>query len=492
MKERIIILAETDMNNSWILCGVAACLLLVTVSCSTSADAVLEEEVASADVKQDENPDAYDEEEHLFDDVPDDGIPQVITLQSAPSGQVVTKGTGTVGAVRKNGTGTGGDTEKDSHWQYEDIYVLMMTDDKYALYKEDIDKEWYYTSINLKKDGIYSSKGYQFDNTFWSRPEKDAEGKYTLNYREDPRSKGDLRYYPYSNGEKDEDGKIIERKSRFFAYYIDDAAVETVAGSPKIEGLEETVTKPTRATVKFHIDGSQDLMCGYASAVYPYKGEYKTLTYFSARSARAGVIPALNMEHLLTRFQFRIVAGDNDVYGTEKSSPVTVTAIKVRSKSVGTMLVAAKDFDEYKNGYCEISDWSNDEWFSLKEIDKTQTPSIGAGKPKLKALSPVEMNAGMTPDIGEALFVQPGQEKYELVLCTSQWLNGDGPNVGGSYEKKEEIMLEISSEDIPKFERGMSYNVTIYVYSYQEVKIQVKANAWEAGGDVEIGGDEWK
>lgn len=476
------------MNKTWILCGVAACLLMVTASCSTSADAVLEEEVASTDVKQDENPDADDEEEHLFDDVPDDGMPQAIILQSAPSGQVVTKGTGTVGSVKQSGTGTGGDTEKDSHWQYEDIYVLMMTDDKYALYKEDIDKEWYYTSINLKKDGIYSSKGYQFDNTFWSRPQEDAEGKYTLNYREDPRSKGDLRYYPYSNGEKDEDGKIIERKSRFFAYYVDDAAVGTDdAGSPKIEGLDDA--KPTRATLKFHVDGSQDLMCGYASGQY----NDKILTYFSARSARAGVIPALNMEHLLTRFQFKVVAGDNEVYGTEKSSPVTVTAIKVRSKSKGTMLVAAKDFDEYKSGYCEISDWSNDEWFSLKEIDKTQTPSIGAGKPKLKALSPVEMNAGMTPDIGEALFVQPGQDKYELVLCTSQTLNlSDDPAVDHSYVKEEEIKLEIKDEDIPKFERGKSYNVTIWVYSYQEVKLQINATAWEKGKDVnDVGKDNW-
>ena len=433
-----------------------------------------------------------DSEDHLFDDIKDDGKPQPIQLRSTTNNGVeVTKGTGTVG----------GD-EVDYKWQYEDVYVLMTTQE--ALFKgksktaptvevDDVAKGWGFTTINLPDAGreFFPDYGYQFDNTFWCRPEDDGEGSFNVNYVIDPRSKGAMRYYP------------TQGKSHFFAYHVDDAYVaKDAAGSPKLK--RDNTEKPTKMMLDFKIDGSQDLLSGYASADY----HGTTVRKFDAKSARAGVIPVLGMDHMLTRFRFKLTTsdlnntGDASVFGVPgKSSAVTIDSIKVLSHSKGTMTVACKDLDGYPAADDRITwDMTVKDSLFLQQLSGTPA-TLDDGKQPLVELVPVTMTKEefwdetahryLAKPIGESILVEPNQTEYELFLYTSQTLNLSGdPAVGGPYVKKERVDLVIKSTDIPKFLRGYSYDVTIFVNSYEDVKLEIKLERWQQGGGISIGGDE--
>lgn len=490
------------------LLSTAGILLSALLSACSSGDELTAEEPADQTLMQE------DPEEHLFDDIEDDGKMQPIRLCSTVGYSVdVTKGTGTVGA---------NDEDQKWQWQYENIYVLMTTEE--ALFKgyvksapsvlvDDKAKGWGFTTINLPVAGreFFDDYGYQFDNSFWCRPVAGDDGKFEINYTQDPRSRGAMRYYP------------TQGKSHFFAYYVDDAGKYNDGGkekpiwdatgedvnantvSPLIEWKDNT-SSPDKIIVPFQIDGSQDLLSGYASA--DYKGT--PVRKFDSRSARAGVIPVLGMEHMLTRFRFKLTAsdlnntGDATVFGVPgKSSAVTVDSIKVLSRSKGTMTVACKNLDNYPEADNRIA-WDETTRDSLFLQQLSGTPaSLPDGKQPMVKLEPVTMTKEVFWDdvakhynskqIGEAILVEPNQTSYELFLYTSQTLNLSGdPAVASPYVKKERVDLVIESEDIPKFLRGHSYDVTIYVNSYEEAKLEIKLESWQSGGGISIGEDTMK
>jgi hypothetical protein len=185
-----------------------------------------------------------------------------------------------------------------------------------------------------------------------------------------------------------------------------------------------------------------------------------------------------------------------------KTSAVQVDSIKVLSQSKGTMMVACKNWEDYP-AYDENIKWTGEEKDSLALRESTGAPaSLPEGKPNLRKFTPVnfkDREAEMWDKehdiyypirVGEALLVEPNLAEYELFLYTSQTLNDyeGGPQV----RKKEKVSLKIKSADIEKFKRGETYKVTIHVQSYREAKISIRLKAWEQGGDVEIGGDEWE
>lgn len=470
-------------KTKFLVIGTLSCLLML--GCSSG------EELPLLNGEKPGQQAEEDPEDNLFDDVLDDGEPQAIVIRSMATDAVsVTKGTGTVGSMTMTGSdelSDAGDYRPDDYgWQYEDIYVLMTTEE--ALYSDDIAKGWGYASINLPNSPMPSlGKGCQFDNSFWCRPETDGEGNYIVNYVKDPRAEGAMRYYPMSG------------KSNFFAYYADDSSTEQDEhSSPKLKW--DNNSAPTKLTLNFKIDGSQDLLSGYASA--DYRGT--TVRKFDAKSARAGVVPVLGMDHMLTRFRFFLTTsdlnntGNSEAFGVPgKSSAVTIEAIKVKSPhSEGTMTVACKELADYPVADNRIS-WKDNtqELLSLKQLSGIPA-DIDNGKHPLIDLVPVTMTKDVywsetqhryVPQrIGEALLVEPNQTEYELYLYTSQTLNLSGD----PFVKKECLELTIKSSDIPKFLRGSSYDVTIYVNSYQEVKIQIELQKWETGGGIVIGGDD--
>ena len=249
--------------------------------------------------------------------------------------------------ARTRGTGTvGGLTPETNKWQYEDIYVLMTSSDADCLdtiVTEAGDKyvpKWDFTSV--KGVGPFLKK--QFDGKFWARPyEKEGENatKWGLDYKIDqnewwchlPIDK----YYP------------MKGKSQFFAFYIDDACA-TVDTKPYDgdAGEDGTHTQSfshahpvytfdadsTYMTVDFKIDGTQDLMVGTAA-----QGDTYEELGFSAQSARAGIVPSIKMNHLLSRLTFDVK------WGHESAEMVQIDAIRVLSENQGKMKVA------YSNAY---------------------------------------------------------------------------------------------------------------------------------------------
>ena len=261
-----------------------------------------------------------------------------------------------VSGARTRGTGTVGSMDPNQNlWQYEDIYVLMTSTQTRKHYPYwQTEATWGFTSALGNGPFLFD----QFDGSFWARPsDSNKKGNvsvsvldYTIDRNEWWWGGSIDRFYPLSGG------------SHFFAYYIDDAVADSVEvdlkfkekqdGEEKTSGRESSHAYPKlnlndtkdAYSVKFDLDGSQDLMAGYATV--PTDGYAAQDNGFSARSARQGVVPQISMNHLLSRLTFEVVKGG------ENFDRVTLKGIKVESKDKGTMTVAV-------NPDSENMDWKN-------------------------------------------------------------------------------------------------------------------------------------
>lgn len=267
------------------------------------------------------------------------GLQPVVLSMTTTSADVNvgTRGTGTVGST---------DAEKNN-WQYEDIYVLMTSSDVDCLMDADITvageekSGWGFTSVNGKGPFLLQ----QFNGTFWARPyvksEDNGAKTWGLNYRIDENEWWDGaaidKFYPMTG------------KSNFFAFYVDDACSTEdktpyagTEGAPNVQAFTHfhpvyTKTADNTMTIDFAIDGSQDLMFGTTNNI---NETYQNLG-FSAQSARAGIIPSITMDHLLSRLVFNVIKG------APSTDMVQLDKIKVLSESTGTMVVAYKDKANY-------------------------------------------------------------------------------------------------------------------------------------------------
>lgn len=243
-----------------------------------------------------------------------------------------------VSGARTRGTGTvGGILDADNVWNYENIYILMTSEQDLSDNGID-DPVWDITDAG----GVGPYLKQQFDGSFWARPSQvstnngnDGSNKaiWTLDYKVD--------HNEWWYGAPIDKFYPLKGASQFFAYHIDDAMVdaaseEAPANAYTVEGKEHkypTVTKANnKMTVDFKIDGSQDLMAGYAAI--PSNGYAAQDGGFSAQSARNNEVPQITMEHLLSRFTFQVVKGD------ENFEKVTLDAIELNSKASGTLTVA--------------------------------------------------------------------------------------------------------------------------------------------------------
>ena len=378
-----------------------------------------------------------------------------------------------VSGARTRGTGTVGSMDETKNlWQHENIYVLMTsTQDK----DKDGNSEWGFTSALGNGPFLYE----QFDGSFWARPTVSDNNISVLDYTLDRNEwwwGGSIdRFYP------------LQGASHFFAYHIDDAfaedGVETFADVTLEDNSvartcvnEYPTLTPNEAkdaySVKFDLDGSQDLMAGYAPI--PETGYAADDKGFSARSARQGTVPQISMKHLLSRLTFEVVKGGDNF------DRVTLQGIEVVSKDKGTMIVAVNPNFEDENPWESVGNitWAEGEGsteaFALKQVadkyivdengvagtytvgednydvyyniydglyanvdgNKTtltadqvegevENPaaktSLEGGKAKLVDFADVDLkNFGLeknfSKSVGEAMFVAPGVEEYTLSL----------------------------------------------------------------------------
>ena len=497
-----------------------------------------------------------------------------------------TRGTGTVGA------GTSGD-----EWRNEELYILMTSSDVHCLKDYNVFKDnpdsilvgadivtggspddktwtgWGFTTLNGEGPWLRE----QFNGAIWARPQKDG-GKWNLIYNTTPNignndyylNAGVNRFYP------------INGVSDFFAFYVDDAckyqfnqgeegyvaaedfdyttkAVATGLNDPNyvlykasaddseynyplgpLDAHYPLITKDTvnrQMSIKFRIDGTQDLLAGRAERETGYeKG-------FSAKSARRGITPDITMNHLLTRLTFDIYRGDS------AANNIQITGIKIKSKDSGKLIVAY-DVDrntalgsdslsvdslirwmDYNKKYADEVGFDKDSlrttYFTLKQakVGGADPGTIGDKKGYLEKLDSFsvssiknwvgqEINGDKAKldschrAIGEAMFVAPGDSVYTMIL-EYKVLVDDRDNKGSNpptFDKPHtpgqngddllenmkvtfDLKAPKNTSDNDLFVRGKSYSIKITVYGLRPILATATLEAWGNGGDVWVGGD---
>lgn len=381
------------------------------------------------------------------------------------------------GARNTRGGGTVGSTDDATNkWCYEDLYVLMTTTNPDGLENPDVTEgavNWGFTSFKgtLLKE--------QFDGSFISRP-AEAATTAAIDYKQGT-NKAD-KYYPIN--------KLVT--SNFFVFHVDDAfAAEDGATVPTIT----TNAEKTAMTVDFTIDGSQDLMVGMADNA---GGGY------SCATARAGVVPEITMNHLLTRFTFMVKNG-NTLTPTNCAG-VKVKAIRVLSKTEGTMTVAynGETPAEYIT-WTEDPDNAGEYVYSPLTLQRKKTDtdagyfeaSLEAGKPSLIAFDEngvYTMTEDLKPvSVGDALLVSPGDTEYKMEVDLEyevEYMNPDVADVASTGTESVTLPLDLTLQDASAFLAGSSYNVVVTVYGLEKVTANVTLSKWVDGGNIGVGGDE--
>jgi len=216
-----------------------------------------------------------------------------------------TRGTGTVGAV--------GGADGDSHWNGQLINVFMFNKGTLDLATE---KDGTGADVPLFDNQLMITPGTGNAIPGSTAPTHSGQAMIWDLDASSTSERGVIKYYPQM-GNFD-----------FFGYHGDDAIT----------------TKPTKNTagdafeVPFKINGSQDLMSTKAiqsTTTWPNGDDDNKTRFFSAYSGRRGIHPNLAFDHLLTRLQFNIKAGD------ESAAGVKVTGYKLNGSSDAPISVTA-------------------------------------------------------------------------------------------------------------------------------------------------------
>lgn len=410
-------------------------------------------------------------------------------------------------SVEKRGIGTVGDIEgqEANKWMGEKLYLLMMQRSK-------SDKNqtnpwgfttWTYLSAaesgtddpNIDDpdyDGVTEEHKdptatiVNFPNVKVTAPTGATSGALSWVDEMSPK------YYP--------DGGIHD----FFAYNIDDAA--TIYTNPVWKANKTDVSVNTDFMVRdslvdgeakmkyvwFKIDGSQDLMTGVATNAGDDDDEGKNLG-FSAQTARAGIKPAINMQHLLTRFTFTVQAAAESAVGLK------VTNIAVKSKTTGKMIVAY-DLADGTFKPENMLEWTLPTGSEpvIEEPVKLYLKSRTTANSAVTDLEPVTINEGSGEDpdktyekqpIGHALMVAPGESEYTMYITIEQTFEENDPE----HEAVGEVTLEKSIDltkggtaSGAKADAGSSYAVNVKVYGMAKVEVDATLTGWKNGGDLEV------
>lgn len=284
----------------------------------------------------------------------------------------------------------------------------------------------------------------------------------------------------HPDGDKNAAGESIKDEPYFYAdtkvydfygYYVDDAA------DPATE-----LTANTAVTIDVEIDGTQDIMVAKADAEKDIEfcteeagRKISANNAYSAYAARRGVHPTLTFEHMLTRFNFYVVAG------AESGTEVNVTNITLDSYTNATLTVAPTPG-------LEADETVEKEDLVLAGIaTEGQTPYASVDY-KYVTSEILENNYGA---IGKSIMAIAGETSHNIVLKTV-FNNGYKQDI-------EPLDITLNAYDIQtkdnkpveKFEAGYQYDIILTVYGPEEVEITAVLSDWKEGGNTTIDPDEW-
>lgn len=375
------------------------------------------------------------------------------------SSKVQTRGTGTVGGM----------TDAENVWAGQTLWVYM-------LQKGSMDLAYYKAPA---VGGVATPDVEVFNNKKFTAPDAANNTKSGLATTAD----GTIAYYPVS-GNYD-----------FWGYRVDDAAGATpVVKTVDDTGAEVEANVATKRVVDIEIDGSQDIMAGWAA---PSNDEVTKLggyaeNFYSAYAARKGVQPNITFNHLLTRFTFEVRAGSKATAGLPaggNTDAVKVTGVSVGSKTTGTLTVA---YTGETKAAAELLTFTGDA-SPLKLMQRDET--VADNNAALIDFKPVtltwpatgEATVGDAIKVGEALLVAPGETEYPLTINLSQDVLEKVGEV--KVTKPLEQKATIKMDGTKTFEPGKSYKVTITVYGLEGIEVTATLVPWADGGSIDIDDD---
>jgi hypothetical protein len=361
---------------------------------------------------------------------------EFVPIKLGMASSAITRGSGTVGGVE------GSD---ENVWHEQIVKVFMLEKGKLEKAVSDVDL------LKQVNEGVI----------FYNTPLKTPNGinddyAYTMDES--------IKYYPTAGA------------FDFWAYHVDesqDAVSEAVISEPN----EMTLENGSKALyVDVAIDGSQDIMV--AKAV-PSEENIAAVgdenRIYSAYAARKSVQPILEFKHLLSRLQFNVLAGDENVVAKN----IYVKQILVKSKATGKLIVAYEGTESVDQLVMDSgAEYVN---FELKRREESNYTN-------LIPLEDVLVDSQEGVSVGEALLVYPDEE-YEMTIKLVQTIqtNKDEEALPATYEYNTKIKLPLSeSGEIVKFEQGKSYNVNITVWGLEEINIKTVLKGWDNGGNVDI------
>lgn len=258
---------------------------------------------------------------------------------------------------------------------------------------------------------------------------------------------------------------------KFFAYHIDDAAEMNNAPNRYADYVSYDI----------EIDGTQDLMCGFArptnqqlekieSLSSPSNKDFinnlEELTY-STESARRDLIPVFEMEHLLTYMKFKLKAERiGDTLDPEIEKVRVKNIIIKNAPNKGEFIVAAENTNRLGVVYTDSSNY-----YMPTRNTESGIIETGSNTGFSNQLTPTEEEQ----EVGAGFLIPPSQ-KYELeMVCYID----EGNDKSGYVQ---DFNLELPEG----FKPGHQYEITVKVYGPRNIRLQWGSIEWKEGDDIII------
>ena len=295
----------------------------------------------------------------------------------------------------------------------------------------------------------------------------------------------------------------------FFAYSLDDV---TSTASAHVHRT------PSSIWYDLEIDGTQDIMCGYAPGLTEEdftsgQGRYNKVTLTDAEKRRVldignfctyaghrNIHPYIAMRHQLTRLEF--VA-----YPAEKEADyVTIDEIVVYAPNTGKLVVA--DRDTSKIGFTPdvVTDQSLMYPFMLHE--GPQKDASGQWKCSVMPTNTYRTNPWSDSYIGRSIYqhgdpvriggegsciLLPEQEEF-LIKLVATYTDPADPTNPKRYESVYRLKPAVNednkvSDGVYKFRSGRYYTIAVAVYGLKHIEVYSDIQAWQTGAPVEIDPD---
>ena len=293
---------------------------------------------------------------------------------------------------------------------------------------------------------------------------------------------------------------------KFFAYHIDDAA--------NMSMKPERVVDYVAYDVK--IDGTQDLMLGYAAPTPEQKSKLSStgnkhilnnldkLTY-SAETGHVDLFPIFKMEHQLAYLKFFLKADSIVVDGKKVMDPevknVRVENIFITSPYHGEFIVAADDTSklginftsETRPIYMPVK-VKTDADGNIVTDEKGRRITVASDEDgQVMPGDSYGFNPRFTPKAEEKElgvgYLLPAANKYKLdLVCKQLRVDENGNEVGEAIYHTSQYELYIPGGG--SFEAGHKYEVMIKVYGLRDIVLGLEDLLWREGTDITVGEED--